>query len=144
MDQQQCPLAPSFAWYELVPRDYYQMFKNKPAYFNNLFDDRVLVTLQQLRAQFGPTTVNDWQWGGGNQYRGWRPFNCSIGAKNSQHKFGRAIDCSFKNFTADEVRRYILNNPHEFPHIRALEGKVSWLHFDVRTTGQDAIKVFNP
>ncbi|MEY8247318.1 MAG: D-Ala-D-Ala carboxypeptidase family metallohydrolase [Bermanella sp.] len=108
-----------------------------------LLDERALITLDALRKRFGPITVNDWAWGGVNQYRGLREPGCQIGATYSQHRFGRAFDCIFKNTSAQAVREYIMADPDEFPYISALELNTSWLHFDVRNTGP-ALLTFNP
>lgn len=140
----QCPLAPSFFWHELVPESYYRKFEKTPEKFLNLFDDRALKTLQALREEFGPATVNNWAVGGSNQYRGWRPFNCTVGAIHSQHKFGRAFDVNFKHTTAEQARKLILANPHRFPHLTRIERDVSWLHFDVATTNSAEVKVIAP
>jgi hypothetical protein len=109
----------------------------------SLLDERALKTLDQLREKFGPVTVNDWSWGGANEYRGYREPSCGIGAQYSQHRFGRGFDCSFRNVSADQVRDYILSNPEEFLFITSIEMNVSWLHFDVRNN-TDAILKFYP
>lgn len=109
-----------------------------------LLDNRALKTLDQLRKRFGPVTVNDWKWGGKNEYRGLREPNCKIGAAYSQHRFGRAFDCHFRDVSAHKVREYILQHPEEFPYITALEMGVSWLHFDVRNHGDESILKFYP
>jgi hypothetical protein len=136
--------VPNFHIKELVCQQMYQVFNGNRAFMLQLFNPNALITLQALRNRFGVTTVNNWHVGGGNQYRGFRPFHCAIGARLSQHKLGNAFDSSFADYTAEEVRQYILANPHEFPHITAIEGQVSWLHFDVRPSNWDGIKVFNP
>lgn len=139
-----CPLAPSFYWHELMPEAYYRKFEKTPDKFLNLFDDRVLKTLQTLRDVFGPAIVNNWATGGKNQYRGWRPFNCEVGAVHSQHKFGRALDVTFINYSAEHARKYILANPSEFIYITRIERDVNWLHFDVATTNSPQVKVIAP
>lgn len=108
-----------------------------------VLDPRAVMTLDQLRARFGICTVNNWVSGGAFRYRGFRPPQCDVGAKLSQHRFGRAFDCTF-NASAYAVREYILANPHEFPHITTLEDEVTWLHFDVRDTGRPGIMVIKP
>jgi len=109
----------------------------------SLLDERALKTLDKLREVFGSVTVNDWLWGGSNEFRGFREPSCKVGAKYSQHRFGRAFDCKFRSVSADEVREYILQNPNEFPYIASIEMNVSWLHFDVRNYGPGILK-FNP
>lgn len=138
------PLAPSFIFQELVPKETFELFQDDPLFLNHFLDSRALRMLQKLRDMFGPCTVNNWYWGGANQYRGLRPLDCSVGAKRSQHKLGKAFDCNFKGYTAQQVRDYVLAHPEEFPDITAIEGQVSWFHFDVRSATWPGIKVFNP
>jgi len=78
--------------------------------------------------------MNTWYWNGRHQYRGFRDFNSSIGAKLSQHKFGRANDLIFTEENVENVRKDILADPFhpDFVHITCIEADVSWLHFDVR------------
>lgn len=97
-----------------------------------LLDERALITLDQLRDAFGFCVVNDWHIGGDFKLSGFRPPDCPIGARFSQHKYGRGFDCKFKDIKADAARNYILANEDEFPHLTTLERNVSWLHFDVR------------
>lgn len=114
---------------ELVPR---HVFQARGAAAIELIDERVLITLDALREKFGPITVNNWVWGGNRQWSGLRTEQSPFGTAFSQHRFGRAVDCIFRNVTAEEVRQYILANPDEFPLITFVELDVSWLHFDVR------------
>ena len=108
-----------------------------------LMDDRVLWTLDQLREQFGPVILNDYYWGGHNHWRGFRPIQdlnepgvpeAVKKNRGSQHCFGRAADCVFKNTTVEEVRNDIKQYPYKdrYKYIKAVEDKVPWLHFDVR------------
>lgn len=99
-----------------------------------LIDDRVLWTNDQLRERYGKVYMNTWYWGGNHQYRGYRSFDCQVGAKWSQHKFGRASDLDFAEVEAEEVRQDILKNPFDpiFEHITAIEMDISWFHYDVR------------
>lgn len=123
-----------FKLYELFPEDFYNANKHRGNDLFWLIDDRVLWTLDQLRERYGPVYINNWYWGGNNQYGCFRPFDCEIGAEWSQHKFGRAGDPKFKEVDAEEIRQDILSNPWdiEFEHIACLEMNISWLHFDVR------------
>lgn len=114
---------------ELVPPSIFRDYGERAWQF---LDERALKMLDKLRAKFGKITVNDWEWGGTNKYRGFRPHYCTIGATQSQHRFGRGFDCIFEDTTAEEVRKYIMENPKEFRFINSMEVDVSWLHFDVR------------
>jgi hypothetical protein len=52
-----------------------------------------------------PITVNN---GSRFTLSGLRPFNTRVGAKLSQHKFGRALDLKFRgNYTPESLRRYM-------------------------------------
>ena len=122
-----------FKLYEWLPKDFYFSHKDLGDKLWLMFDYRILWTYDQLRKRYGKVVMNDWFWGGNNQYRGWRPWNCSIGAELSQHKFGRAGDSIF-TIPAEKIRQDILNNEfdNDFQYISAIEKNVSWLHIDCR------------
>jgi hypothetical protein len=136
--------------HELVPKHIYEHAKKlgnlSKIYF--LFNPVVLLTCDLLRKRYGPITINNWQYGGGLQYRAWRPFDCTQGAAFSLHKSGNAIDANFKNATAEEIRQEMLKDGANkkgyrsntklahFEHIHRVEhrlkGKaISWFHFDI-------------
>ncbi|CAL9991924.1 hypothetical protein VPHK567_0346 [Vibrio phage K567] len=129
-----------FEIYELVTPQMYEAWGEKCW---QLFDERVLITLDALRKKFGSCVVNDWKWGGRFDDSGFRDvhFYSSVDAylkSRSQHKYGRAVDAKFK-VPAHEVRKYILENPDEFPHVKFIEvgplkdgSDMSWVHIDVR------------
>ncbi len=129
-----------FKIYELVTPEMYNKWGEKCW---QLFDERILITLDALRERFGSCVVNDWKWGGRFDDSGFRDenFYSSVEAyfrSRSQHKFGRAVDAKFK-VPAHEVRKYILENPDEFPYVTFIEvgplkdGSVmTWVHIDVR------------
>ncbi len=109
-----------------------------------LLDDRLLWTLDRLRLRYGKMTVNNWAWNGDRKWSGLRTPNSTWYSVYSQHTYGRAADCLFKDYTAEQVRQDILDNPddEDFKYINSLELGVSWLHFDVRNC--DRIKTFTP
>ncbi len=110
-----------------------------------LLDPRALETLDAIRTYFAaPVTVNDWPFGGKNQYRGFRPPDCKVGAKYSQHRRGAAFDISVKGYGADQVREEIIAHKDTyFPYIMCLEAEVPWVHFDVRNI-PDPIRIVYP
>lgn len=114
---------------ELIPR---HVWEDRGESALELLDPRAVQTLDQLRDQFGKITVNDWSWGGNNQWRGLRTIQCPIGAKYSQHHYGRGFDCTFHETTTETVRQFILANPDRFPFITFVELDTPHLHFDVR------------
>ena len=125
-----------FELYELLPQDFYINYKDN----NNIwfcFDGRILETADRLRTRYGRLTANDWYWGGRNQYRGWRPPNCEIGAKLSQHKFGRSIDFHSNEISSKEIREDIKKNyetDDAFRYITCIEdfNGMNWVHVDCR------------
>lgn len=111
-----------------------------PSAYNNLgeaawrlLDPRALRSIDLLREKFGPIIINTWHNGGNRQWSGLRTDDCPLGAKYSQHKYGRAFDLVFKEVKPQKVIDYILGNPEEFPEITAVEtGTPTWVHIDVR------------
>lgn len=118
-----------FSVKELVPR---HVHADRGDAAIELLDSRAVQTLDQLREQFGKIIVNDWSWGGNSQWRGLRTAQCPIGAKYSQHHYGRAFDCILVETPVEHVRSYILKNPDKFPFINFVELDTPHLHFDVR------------
>lgn len=118
-----------FQPYELVPPDIFASRKDKSF---ELIDERVLITLDTLRENFGPCTINDWHWGGRFGQSGLRTPDAPEYSTTSQHSFGRAMDCKFKEITAEEARNRVIENRLLFPYITFLENDVDWFHFDVR------------
>lgn len=99
-----------------------------------LFDNRILWTADQLRKRYGKLICNTWSWNGMHTFRGFRPWACQVGSRNSQHKLGRALDLIPIEVDVDEIRNEIIANPNreEFKYITAIESDVSWLHIDCR------------
>jgi len=114
-----------FQWYEFMPSKEYE------PYWLILMDERILITADEIREYYGvPVTINNWYWGGNLKNRGFREMNTAIGAKLSQHKFGRAFDFDVKNVPAEQVRNDIRKG--KFPLITCIEKGVNWVHADVR------------
>jgi len=93
-------------------------------------------------------TVNDWKWGGSRKYRGFRPADCAVGAKLSQHRFGRGWDYDVEGIAAEDVRREIMANQYAepFKYITCIEDAVTWNHNDVRALNKavDGILIVRP
>lgn len=146
-----------FKLQELVPNHIYNL-RGEKAW--ELLDQRALLTLQWLREQLGECVVNNWHVGGQYSQSGLRTheFHQQDGITNmkdakikmndsmSQHKYGRAFDCKFKRYTADQAREWIKENWHKsgLPWAITLEEDVSWLHFDVRTQPENKVYTFKP
>jgi hypothetical protein len=112
-----------------------------------LLDPRALITLQALRDALGPCTVNSWHAGGGFKESGLRGFSTGTGAAYSQHKYGRAFDCKFRDALPAEALAYVQANRGKFPHLTVIEDvnyTPTWFHFDVRFTGRPDIWIVKP
>ena len=126
---------------ELVPKHMYNMRGNKNWRF---IDERLISTIDTLKEHFssGTMTINNYKWGGDREWSGLRTSQSPDYSPTSMHSFGKAIDCIFSHYSAEEVRLYILSNKGFFPYIRGMEDTVSWLHVDVRN--EDELKLFQP
>lgn len=133
---------------EVLPMDYYLTNEHREDRLWLLFDERVLVTADRLRARFGKMNCNTWTWNGSYNYRGYRPPDCTVGAELSQHKFGRALDLVPLEVTSEEIRQEIIATPNEaiYQHITAIELGITWLHFDIRNRdkAKNGLLTFNP
>jgi hypothetical protein len=124
-----------FQLYEFLPKEFYETYY--PIHGEKLwmmFDYRIKYSMDRIRKRYDcPFVMNDWKWGGNNQYRGWRPFDCKIGALISQHKWARASDSKpVGEITAGDIRKDIFADPwHEdFKFITRIEMDKTWLHID--------------
>ena len=129
---------------ELVPPEVYYALGEKAW---SLFDDRALITLDELREAFGACTVNDWSFGGKFTESGLRVADCKHYSQFSRHSFGAAFDCKFKDFTPQEVQEIIMADPTKFKHISRIESTnktLAWLHFDVGNFPHKGIHIFYP
>jgi len=130
-----------FAVHELVPPD---IFNQQGELAWELLDERLLITLDRLRGRYGPITINNYYWGKDRQWSGFRTRESPYYSPLSQHSFGRAADCLFRETTAEQVRQEIIATPDDpdFELIGSLELDVSWLHVDVRNC--ERIKTYYP
>lgn len=132
-----------FKIFELVPPDIFQE-RGEAAW--ELFDPRLLITLDAIRDELGPVVVNDWMDGGQFKESGFRSAKSTTGAHYSQHRFGRAADCKLQVKPAD-ARQYIVSNFDKFVHLTTMENTDStptWLHVDVRNNPGPQIRIVNP
>jgi len=120
---------------ELVPKMIYSPESEYKLWW--LFDSRLLFTIDALRKRYGKMVMNTWKWGGDSQYRGWRPWNISVGATMSQHKFGRGGDLIPIETPVEEIRQDIIKGDHiDLKFITCIELNVFWLHVDVRNVAK--------
>jgi hypothetical protein len=125
-------ISKHFTLEELFPRDMVNEFSRETLL--TFIDHRILTIADFLRDCFGPATINNWIYGGSNHQCGFRAPDSKVGARLSQHKFGRAIDLHFTTTTAEEAREEIRKNQDKYAScgISAVEEGVNWLHTDCR------------
>lgn len=136
---------------EIICPEIYSKFGERSLMF---MDNRILWTIDSIREHFASKgfvgiTINNWSNNGIRKYSGLRPFDCSEGAKYSQHKFGRAIDFLVNGITPSDVRKHIIENQKNqvFQYITRMEDfdGMSWTHIDcANEKNGDEIFVFNP
>lgn len=135
---------------ELCDPEYYKKAKAvNEDYIFWQFNPYVLITADLLRKRYGGITINNWNVGGPYSQRGLRT-NDATGAVFGPHKRGAALDCNFKNATAEEVRADMAkagcfkagfkSNVKQvdecFQYIGRVENtdnrkQISWFHFDI-------------
>ena len=88
--------------------------------------------------------INGWKWGHNTNFRGFREYDCGIGALMSMHKEGKAIDFDIAGVPAEDVRREILDNQGAewAQFISRMENDTSWVHIDCAETVMDGIQLF--
>ena len=130
---------------ELVPR---AVFSERGKLAEWLLCPAALLVLGQIRADFGPCVVNDWLYGGRNEFRGFRPAGCPVGAAFSQHRYGRAFDVITTKTPVEAARQEIIRQARAGHQVYSLIGGielgVSWLHFDTRSKLDGTLQVFRP
>lgn len=107
----------------------------------DMFDAKLLITLDELRSAYGVIKVNDWHAGGKFKESGARAWGTPTGAKWSMHKLFRAADCKFLSFSAEDVQTDILSHPDKFPFLTCMEDAAktrNWLHVDTRNHNHDS------
>lgn len=133
-----------FGLKELVDR---QTFEDHGENAWNLLDGDLLKALDELRiAHSRPIYCNDWDGGGVQQWRGYRPRYCTIGATQSMHRRGMAFDLTLEGLSGEQARELVreLHDSGKLQGIRRIERGVSWLHIDSKATGRLGLVEFDP
>lgn len=125
-----------FTTQELVDEEVYSLLGDNAI---KLIDDRLIKTIDAVREILGvPLICNNWHWGGSRDQCGYRSCKCNIGAQNSFHKYGMAVDLISVKMSAKEMREKLEQNKSLLPYSIRIEkwdnnGEISWLHVDVST-----------
>ncbi len=136
-------VSQNFSLKEFMPRTTYRRWGNSCIWF---IDQRVIHIVQLLRDRLGkPITIN----GAGYNMSGFRPPYTKVGAKLSQHRFGRAGDVKVEDVTPEEVQKEIEDNFDIYKKVglTTIENVAftkTWNHLDCRWTGMDTLKIVNP
>lgn len=109
----------NFEIWEFVDEKTYNIYGNRSTWFIN---PTVPSFLQKIRDEFNrPVIVNTWHDGGNLQYRGYRPPDCEIGARQSQHKLGNAADWHMPGIDIEELKDWLIRNRNfKFPELSAI------------------------
>lgn len=139
----------SFQLKEFVPKETWDMYGEKSYQFVSNF--QINLAHLVLKISKKAVYINTWSYtNGGSNYRGYRPQNCTVGAKNSLHKSSDALDFNIEGYTTRDVHKLIFENHKAFWDIgvRRIEHasySVTWTHADNKETpGQTNILVFKP
>ena len=130
---------------EVIPPETWEQYKESAI---KLIDSRIPIILERIRelCDSKPILINNWHIGGKFKYRGYRPSTCTVGAKKSMHREGKAIDFTVKNMSSEAVRNVIRKNADELLKmgLTRIERDVSWVHIDFKKTGLSTIYEFKP
>lgn len=134
-------ISKHFKIYELVDKETYKI-RGERAW--ELISPLLIESIDKIKERFpkGTMTINNWYWKGNRSWSGIRTKESSYYSAYSQHTFGNAIDAVFSEYSAEEVRKDIINNPDIYPHIKGIETDISWLHIDVRN--RETVSIFKP
>lgn len=142
-------IAENFIIEELVCKDVFDKFGQKAWQF---FDPRLIKNLDWIRNRLNkPVFINNWDNGGKFDERGLRCIQCSLVKKAilenrlymSAHMLGQGADFDVMGMVAEEIRQWLIKNKNIIPYPIRLEEGVSWVHIDVRDTGQK-VYTFKP
>ena len=127
-----------FELYELMPPELYtyDMMVSEDAReraFATFFDRKLLETIDVVREIIGlPLICNTWFQDGNRKNCGFRTMQCEVGAAQSQHKLGKAVDLICHKMSAEEMRQKIEANKDKLPYQIRIESGTSWLHIDTK------------
>ena|SRR3990167_10573598 len=138
-------ISPHFFLQEFVPANIFKKWDKKSFWF---IDKRIIDIAESIRNHIRkPVIINNWKDGGAYNYSGYRPPECNVGARFSQHRLGRAIDIKVPGIDLLQLYSFIKKNSDKFPDITCLENiqhTNTWIHADCRFTGENSILIINP
>jgi len=130
-------ISKNFDLREFIDPDTWAIFGASCIWF---IDPRLISVVQRIREIVNePVIINNWNSGGQYKLSGFRPPSCTIGAKYSQHRYGRAADLKVKSLEPSQVIQIIRDNWDELNALGLSTAEdtsltASWTHIDIRTT----------
>ena len=134
---------------ELVCPDVYKKYGEQAWMF---IDPELIETLDIIREKIlcKPMVINNWSAGGSYTQRGLRCNLCPLAKDKtiagrlylSAHNFGKAVDATVQEMSAEEARKLIVKNQILLPYPIRLEEGVSWLHLDVYNADKGKVYLF--
>ena len=137
-----------FEVYELIPPMMYraEYYTDKEARERGylLMDERLLETIDIIREKIikEPLICNTWYMDGNRQWCGFRPENCPVGARQSQHKLGKAVDLVCYKYTGEQMRQMIIEKQDLLPYPIRIESDCEWLHCDIKDMDYKGKKIY--
>ena len=136
-------LSKNFELREFVPKEIFNNWGTRALRF---IDPKLPIIAQGVKEYFNGrlVTINNWAYGGSRNYSGFRPYDCLVGAKQSQHKSGRAIDLIVKGIKSEDVYKEIIDSQQYFVTlgVTAIEENTNgWTHLSCEWTDKTDIMV---
>lgn len=116
-------------------------------------DKRIVFAAQSMIDRYGTCIINNWSSGGQFDGRGYRPPTEETGGKESQHRFGRAIDLDPTKITPQEMFADIMKNQElilsfGITTVEDITMTPTWIHIDNRQVvwegKQDKLLIVKP
>ncbi len=138
---------PYFKVQELVPPKIYRSFGDSSLWFIDQQAFEVLLAIRELVDK--PCVINNWHVGGTYTMSGFRTPKMTVGAKLSQHRFGRAFDMKFRDILNKDAYDTIVKSAEPLmalglTTLEDLSMTATWIHMDCRWTGLDHILIVKP
>lgn len=132
---------------EFIQPTIYKRFKGKSIWFLDIRLIRIAQLLRDITDK--PVTINNWYTGGRYKDSGLRMLSGGIGAKYSQHRYGRAIDVKVEGLTIPQLLDVIVDNEEAFRNvglttIEDIKYTPTWMHLDVRYSDSQDILYVRP
>lgn len=137
-----------FSILELVPESVFNELSEDKSW--NLFSNEALYMLLSIRESWDkPLLINSKT--RGYQYSGYRPIDCSIGAKYSAHRLGLAFDIKDLRGDTEGLYNHVLKKG-DLLGVREIEDRAytidgkntPWMHCSVRNHYGKGLRIIKP